>query len=79
MVADQDMDDYQGGELVFLRRTNHISPVKRELALLAMFPNISNGEDKEYSRRLNPHLRTEEKITQPVYHYKYSTSQKEYV
>jgi glycosyltransferase involved in cell wall biosynthesis len=75
----QDMDDYQGGELVYLRRTNHISPVKRELALLAMFPNISNGEDKEYSRRLNPHLRTEEKITQPVYHYKYSTERKEYV
>lgn len=75
----QDCDDHIGTEFVFRRRTNHISPVKRELALLAMFPNISNGEDKEYSRRLNPHLRTEEKIIQPLYHYKYSTQKKEYV
>ena len=75
----EDVDHNIGSEFVFRRRTNHISPVKRELALLAMFPNISNGEDKEYSRRLNPFLKTEEKIMQPVYHYKYSTSKKEYV
>ena len=75
----QDCDGNENGQLIFLRRTNHISPVKRELALMAMFPDISNAEDKEYSRRLNPHLRTEEKIIEPVYHYKYSTSRKEYV
>lgn len=74
-----DQDDYQGSELVYLRRTNHISPVKRELALMAMFPNKSNAEDKEYSERLIKHLRTEEKILQPLYHYKYSTGNKEYV
>ena len=74
-----DRDDWQGGELVFLRRTNHISPVKRNLALCAMFPNKSNAEDKEYSERLRPFLKTEAKITQPIYHYKYSTQNKEYV
>jgi glycosyltransferase involved in cell wall biosynthesis len=74
-----DQDDWSGGELVFLRRTNHISPVKRVLALCAMFPDKSNAEDKEYSLRLHPFLKTEAKITQPIYHYKYRTNNKEYV
>ena len=74
-----DRDDWQGGELVFLRRTNHISPVKRVLALCAMFPDKSNAEDKEYSERLHPFLKSEAKIIQPIYHYKYSTQNKEYV
>ena len=74
-----DQDYYEASELIYLRRTNHISPVKRELALLAMFPNKSNAEDKEYSERLHKHLRTEEKISQPLYHYKYSSQNKEYI
>jgi glycosyltransferase involved in cell wall biosynthesis len=74
-----DQDYYEGSELIYLRRTNHISPVKRELALMAMFPNKSNAEDKEYSERLHKHLRTEEKIQQPIYHYKYSSQNKEYI
>lgn len=63
---------------VYLRTTNHISPVKRSLALLAGFPDISLAEDKEYSIRLNPHLKTEVKIDKPLYLYKYSTFNKEY-
>lgn len=75
----QDHDTYIEGELVFMRRTNHISPVKRELALKAMFPDKSNAEDKEYSERLHPHLKTEIKINPPMYHYRYSSINKEYV
>lgn len=74
-----DQDYYESSELIYLRRTNHISPVKRELALLAMFPDKSNAEDKEYSERLHKHLKTEVKIEQPIYHYKYSSQNKEYV
>ena len=55
----------------YLRTPNHISPVKRELALKAGFPEISFGEDAEYSRRLLPFLNTEVKIEQNIYHYKY--------
>lgn len=73
-----DRDGYEGGQLVYIRRTNHISPVKRVLALAAMFPDKSNAEDKAYSERLNPFLRTEVSISQPLYHYKYSSRNKEY-
>lgn len=74
----EDCDSYDNGKLIYLRRTNHISPVKRELALLAMFPDKSNAEDKEYSYRLNKHLKTETKIEEHIYHYDYSTENKEY-
>lgn len=68
----------ENGRPVYIRTTNHISPVKRELALKAMFPNISNGEDKEYSERLKPLLKTEAIIEKPIYHYRYSTKNKLY-
>lgn len=54
---------------VYYRTPNHISPVKRELALQAGFPEITFGEDAEYSRRLLPFLKSEIIITQPIYHY----------
>lgn len=59
---------YQAGGIYF-RTPNHISPVKRELALQAGFPNISFGEDAEYSRRLLPMLKTETIIKGILYHY----------
>jgi glycosyltransferase involved in cell wall biosynthesis len=74
----EDRDGYEGGQLIYIRRTNHISPVKRVLALAAMFPDKSNAEDKAYSERLNPFLKTEISISQPIYHYKYSSRNKEY-
>lgn len=68
----------ENGVDVYLRKTNHITAVKRELALLAPFPNKSNAEDKGYSDALNPFLKTEYKIELPMYHYKFSTKNKEY-
>lgn len=56
---------------VYYRTPNHISPVKRELALLAGFPEIAFGEDYEYSMRLLPLLKTEVKIPGILYYYKY--------
>jgi len=56
---------------VYYRTPNHISPVKRELALQAMFPEISHAEDFEYSKRLFPLLKTETLINEPIYHYKF--------
>lgn len=60
---------FTGADGTYFRTPNHISPVKRELALQAGFPEISFGEDAEYSRRLLPLLRTETIISQPLYHY----------
>lgn len=59
-------------EYVYYRTPNHISPVKRELALAAGFPDISFGEDFEYSMRLLPMLKTEIKIPGILYFYRYA-------
>lgn len=66
------------GRPFYIRKTNHISPVRRELALMTMFPDKSNAEDKDYSDRLNPLLKTEYKIDKTMYHYKYQTENKTY-
>jgi len=71
-----DVDTYENGEQMLLRRTNHITAVKREIALQAMFPDKSNAEDKYYSSRLK--LETEYTITLPMYWYRYLTTNKEY-
>lgn len=55
----------------YYRTPNHISPVRRELALLAGFPEISHGEDHEYSKRLLPLLKSEVVIKGNIYHYDY--------
>lgn len=68
----------ENGVDIYLRKTNHITAVKRELALMAMFPDKSNAEDKAYSDSLNKYLKTEYKIELPMYHYKFSTKNKEY-
>lgn len=56
---------------VYYRTPNHISPVKRELALKAGFPEIKFGEDAEYSKRLLPLLKTETIVKGNIYHYDY--------
>lgn len=58
---------------VYFRTPNHISPVKRHLALAAGFPEISFGEDYEYSMRLLSLLRTETIINGNIYHYEYNS------
>lgn len=68
----------ENGVDVYLRKTNHITAVKREIALLAPFPNKSNAEDKSYSDAINKFLKSEFVISLPMYHYKFSTKNKEY-
>lgn len=64
---------FTGPDGTYYRTPNHISPVKRELALKAGFPDTHFAEDAEYSRRLLPLLKTETIISQPLYHYDYQT------
>ncbi len=54
---------------IYYRCPNHLSPVKRELALQVGFPNINSGEDKSYSLELLPLLKTEVYIIGPIYFY----------
>lgn len=58
---------------IYYRTPNHISPVLRELALAAGFPEWKHGEDAEYSKRLLPMLKTEVKIKGYLYHYDFKT------
>jgi glycosyltransferase involved in cell wall biosynthesis len=67
----KDFPGWYQTEAGYFRTPNHISPVRRELALLAGFPETSFGEDAEYSRRLHPLLGIEVKIEEPLYHYRY--------
>lgn len=69
----------ESGKQVYLRTTNHITAVKRELALQAGFPDKSNAEDKHYSEKVKLLLKTEYKIDPPMYHYRYETFNKEYL
>lgn len=66
----------KNGKEFFLRRTNHITGVKREIAIAAGFPDKSNAEDKHYSDGLI--LTTEHKIEIPMYHYRCSINEREY-
>lgn len=68
--------DYMGWferKNVYYRTPNHISPVKRELAVAAGFPEIAFGEDYHYSMNLLPMLKTETKISGILYYYRYES------
>lgn len=59
---------FQAGE-IYYRCPNHLNPVKRTIALGVGFPDMARGEDKNYSLRLRPLLRTEQKIDGIIYFY----------
>ena len=69
---------YENGVPVFLRKTNHITGVKREIALKVGFPDVSQAEDKYYSDGINPFLKTEYLIKPRMYHYRYTTANKRF-
>jgi hypothetical protein len=56
---------------VYLRPPQHVCAVKRELALQIRFPDISFGEDRQYSERLKELVKTEYLVPEPIYHYLY--------
>lgn len=71
-------DVNENGVMIYYRKANHLSAVKREYAIQARFPHISNAEDKAYSERLNQYLKTETTILEPIYHYDHETTNKQY-
>lgn len=62
----------------FLRYNNHLSPIKKEIALAIKFPEVSFGEDYDYATRLKESglIKTEVYIEKDLYHYKFSTIRK---
>lgn len=61
---------------IYYRTPNHISPVKREIAVKIRFPEISFGEDAIYSRNIHPHLKTENIVEGNIYYYKFKRKPK---
>jgi len=54
------------------RSPNHICAVKRETILKVKFPEMMYGEDKDYSERLKPLLKTQTKINRILYYYDFN-------
>lgn len=72
------IDTTENGQPMLLRRTNHITAVKKIHAMRAGFPDKSNAEDKYYSDRVYQFCNTEYVIEKPLYHYRYSSKNKSY-
>lgn len=69
---------YENGKPIYLRTTNHITAVRKSIALMEGFPDKSNAEDKGYSDAINKHLKTEFTIIPPMYHYRFLSTNKKY-
>ena len=61
------------GKMGYVRHTNHLTPVKREIALKVGFNNKRYSEDYDYSMALLPHLKTEVFIDKEMYIYNYQS------
>ena len=65
-------DPEREGRRMYFRNPNHLNPVKREIALKVKFPDKYKFEDREYSKNILSHLKTEEYINEPIYYYLYT-------
>lgn len=63
------------GNKIYLRYPNHITPIKREIAIQVKFPDKFIQEDYEWATEIHKRelIQTEYTIDKPMYHYKFST------
>lgn len=61
---------------IYWRYNNHLSPVKKSIALQVMYPDKSFGEDYDYATRLHKAklIKTEVYINKHLYFYNYITN-----
>jgi len=59
---------------VFYRSCNHLNPIKTEFVKQVLFPEINHGEDKEFSMKIAPLLKTEVYINEPIYYYEFRSN-----
>lgn len=61
--------------IIYLRYNNHLSPIKREIALKIGYPDKYHGEDYDYARRLHESglIKTEVCINKHLYYYQYKS------
>jgi len=53
------------------RPIGHLNPVKREIAIKSVFPNLYYGEDRKYSNEIKPFIKREIIIKNTLYWYDY--------
>jgi len=65
----------ENGNEIYLRYPNHITPIKRSIALQVPFLNVTMGEDYAWATELHKRklLTTEVRINKPLYFYLYQT------
>lgn len=61
------------GHKEYLRHSNHLSPIKREIALKIGYKDLRFAEDYDYCLRLKESglIKTEHYINKDLYHYRY--------
>lgn len=70
-VISKECNSWHEKDGIYFRTPNHISPVKRTIAMEVKFPEIEFGEDYEYSMGILPLLKKETFIDEQLYHYKF--------
>lgn len=65
---------------IYYRFNNHLTPVRRDIALKIGFKDISFGEDHDYALRLHESglIKTEKYIYKTLYFYRFRTGRKTY-
>lgn len=65
----------KGMDSLYLRFNNHLSPIRKEIALAIKYPDKTIGEDYDYAVRLNKSglIKTEVYIEKDLYWYRYVT------
>lgn len=68
-------NNYEEKAGMYYRFPNHITPMKREIALQVKFPHITVQEDFKWATELRERglLKTESAVSTPVYHYRERT------
>lgn len=74
-----DYTSYFEEDRIFYRPPNHLNPVRRELVKQVQFPELNHGEDSNWAMTVckKQLLRTEFKIDDPYYFYRFDSQKSE--
>lgn len=69
----QNKRNTRNGTIGFNWMVNHLCPVRRDIALHALFPDSNLREDFEYAERIRPRLSTQVRIDKVLYTYRFNS------
>lgn len=62
------------GPRIYFRPPQHITAIRREIALHHKFPDVRFGEDSSWAERIFPELKKEHFIDKVLYHYRFNVA-----